>query len=81
MKLLWSKNQGLSSCEVWEGIDKMRSRASVINFLEAMTSEGLLDKHEITGKGGHRGIYEPVYDEEDTKVYLKRIFKQRLDQL
>ena len=81
MKLFWISNQGLSSGEVWEGIDKERSRASVINFLEAMTGEGLLGKHEITGKGGHRGIYEPAYSESETREYLKKIFKQRLNQL
>jgi len=49
MKLLWSSDQGLSSREVWDGIDRDRSRASVINFLEDMTMEGLISKHEITG--------------------------------
>lgn len=56
MKFLMQNNQGLNSREVWEGIDMRRSRASVINFLESITVEGLLDKHEVTGKGGHRGI-------------------------
>jgi len=81
MKLFWSSDQGLSSRDVWEGIDMERSRASVINFLEAMTVEGLLEKYEITGKGDHRGIYTPKYDETGTRKYLKKIFKQRLDQL
>ena len=44
-----------------------------------MTLNGLLVKHEITGKGGHRGIYTPKYDETGTIRYLKRLFKQRLD--
>ena len=33
------------------------SRASVINFLNAMCDEGVLGCHEITGKGGYRRIY------------------------
>jgi len=49
MKGLWSSDQGLSSREVWDGIDRDRSRASVINFLEDMTMEDLISKHEITG--------------------------------
>jgi len=49
MKLLWSGDRGLSSGEVWDGIDRDRSRASVINFLEDMTMEDLISKHEITG--------------------------------
>ena len=81
MKLLWSSDRGLSSRDVWEGIDKERSRASVINFLEEMTHEGVLDKHEITGKGGHRGIYQPKYDEQETREYLKKTFKHKLDQI
>ena len=81
MKLLWDKARGLSSGEVWDGVDKERSRASVINFLEAMTLEGLLSKYKITGKGGHRGIYEPTYNELETREYLKRLFNLRLYQL
>jgi len=81
MKTLWSNNEGLSSREVWLAVENEISRASVINFIEAMTVEGLLDKHEITGKGGHRGIYKPVYSESKTREYLKRLFNQRLDEL
>ena len=81
MKTLWNSSDGLSSRMVWDPIKDEISRASVINFLEEMTLNGLLVKHEITGKGGHRGIYQARYDETGTIRYLKRLFKQRLDQL
>jgi len=57
MKTLWNNSDGLSSREVWEPIKDDIGRASVINFLEAMTLEGLLDKHEITGKARARMVY------------------------
>lgn len=81
MKLLWKYKRGLSSREVWNGIPRERSRTSVLIFLEEMVLYGLVRKHIITDKGGHRGIYESVYDEQETKEYLKGLFKQRLDQL
>ena len=81
LSIIRAPRRARSSGEVWEGVDKERSRASVINFLEAVTSEGLLDKYEMTGKGGHRCIYEPTFDESDTKEYLKGLFKKGLDQL
>ena len=81
MKTLWNNSEGMNSREIWAPMQNEISRASVINFLEAATKNGLLDKHEITGKGGHRGIYKPVYDEHGTRTYLKQIFMKRLDQL
>lgn len=35
------------------------SRASVINFCNAMVKEGIFENKEITGKGGHRAVYYP----------------------
>ncbi len=81
MNALWSNSEGKSSRYVWEVVKDEISRASVINFLEEMTRNGLLSKNEITGKGGHRGIYKPVYDEQGTREYLRNIFKERLNEL
>jgi len=81
MNTLWSSDEGLSSRDVWKPQENEISRASVINFLEEMVLNGVLEKHEITGKGGHRGIYKPVFDEQGTRQYLKKIFTERLDQL
>ena len=71
VKYLGSKkengNKEFSSREVWDHINRTMttiptswdriSRASVINFLNAMCDEGVLGCHEITGKGGYRRIY------------------------
>ena len=81
LNTLRKKDKPISSREVWEPIKNEISRASVINFLEDMTENTLLMKSETTGKGGHRGLYKTVYDEAGTRQYLKRVFKQRLDQL
>ena len=42
---------------------KTISRASVINFLEAMKEVGVLKGVERTGKGGHHWIYSPSMNE------------------
>ncbi len=82
LKAIWKSEKGLNSREVWEavGVDRI-SRASIINFLQDAVENGLLDKYEITGKGGHRGIYTPKHDEDGTRAYLTKIFKERLESL
>jgi len=67
VKLLWTADKALGSRDVWSHLKDEASRASVINFLEAMTRYGLLEKTLVTGKGGHRGIYTAKYGEEETK--------------
>ena len=81
MEALWATSEAMNSRQCWEVLDGDRSRASVINFLEATHKIGLLDKHEITGKGGHRGMYKPTYDKQGTIEHLKKLFKARLDEL
>ncbi len=81
MEALWASSDPLNSRQCWEAIDKDRSRASVINFLESAHKQGLLDKHEITGKGGHRGMYTPTYDKQGTIKFFKKIFGDRLNEL
>jgi len=71
LKALWNNPTGMSSKQVWEAIGSNKiSRASVINFLQDAAENGLLDKHEITGKGGHRGIYHHKYTESEFKQHL-----------
>lgn len=84
MKSLWNSDKGMSSRDVWvqcniglQGI-KTISRASIINFCNAMVEEGILSFHEITGKGGHRRIYAPMFDEAGTKLFLARLFINKL---
>lgn len=82
LEALWASNPGMSSREVWAavGADSI-SRASIINFLKDSVENDLLEVDYITGKGGHRGIYKPKRNEADTKEYLKRVFKDKLDTL
>ncbi len=77
LRLIWSKEgEGSSSRDVWSQVNKRLkgersiSRASIINFLNAMVDEGVLDYIEITGKGGHRRIYSTKLDEEAYKRYI-----------
>ena len=77
LKYIWRlKGQGASSRDVWVQVNedlkgvKTISRASIINFLNAMVDEGVLNYIEITGKGGHRRIYSAKYDEAEFKQYV-----------
>ena len=83
LEAIWKSSTALNSREVWEAV-KLKttiSRASVINFLKVSHKNGFLDKDTTTGKGGHRGLYSGKYDEQGTKEYLKKVFKERLDKL
>ncbi len=81
-KTVWDIEKPLNSGEVWRavGVDQI-SRASVINFLNDMTDEGLLVMETTTGKGGHYGLYSPRWDEDGTKKHLVRLFTERLREL
>ena len=54
------------------------SRASIINYLNAMVDEGLLGYTEITGKGGHRRIYSQKYDEAGSRRYVAKEIVSKL---
>lgn len=60
INLLLKKKEVISR-DAWQYIqDKpvdTKSRASVINFLNSLVDEGLVAYNEVTGKGGHRGVY------------------------
>ena len=77
LRFLWeSGERGVSSREVWLHVNKefggsgSISRASLINFLNAMVDEGVLGYTEITGKGGHRRIYSTKLNEAEFKKYV-----------
>jgi len=76
LRFIWeNKGEGASSREVWNHVNeamkiKTISRASIINFLNAMVDEGVLGYTEITGKGGHRRIYSTKLDEAGFKKYV-----------
>jgi hypothetical protein len=77
MKLIWAHNgAGMTSREVYDatnnrlGAGKSVSRASIINFLNAMCDEGILDYEEETCKGGMRRKYKKGLDEKGFKKYI-----------
>ncbi len=79
VRFIWEVGErGAISKEVWIHVnetlvDKTISRASIINFLNAMVDEGVLNVHMETGKGGYHGVYTPKLDEFSFKQYLAKI--------
>ena len=75
LKSIWKNSEkGQTSREVHEyvkgKIDGSISRASIINFLNAMVDEGVLDYNERTGKGGYHRVYTPRLNESEFKKYI-----------
>jgi len=74
---VWKHNgDGLTSREVYEAVNESLdggrsvSRASIINFLNAMCDEEVLDFEEETCKGGMRRRYRKGMDEAAFKKYV-----------
>ncbi len=85
MKYLWANpGEGKSSREVYEAVNdafkgnESISRASIINSLNALVDDGVLEFHEITGKGGHRRIYKPMFNENGFKHYIAETVLRKL---
>jgi predicted transcriptional regulator len=88
MGILWNNGGRLSSRRVWEKVNESLtastetrdgiSRASIINFLNAMVDEGVLDYAETTGKGGHRRLYGPAMTEPQLWDHVTRITETKL---
>lgn len=62
MRYLWSDNEPRMSREVFDhlhaqGGEIVRSRGSIINFMNDMVDERFLDYIEKTGRGGYRRVY------------------------
>ena len=79
LKLVWASGEaGINSRQTWRQVNealsgtKTISRASIINFLNAMVDEGVLNYRETTGKGGYRRIYSPKLDERAFKKYIAK---------
>ncbi len=75
LKNVWKNSEkGVKSREVYEyvngKIDGSISRASIINFLNAMVDEGVLNYTERTGKGGYHRVYTPRRNESEFKQYV-----------
>ena len=83
LRAIWATPEGLGSRAVWDRVNaelkpNTISRASVINFLEAMREAGVLKGVERTGKGGHRWIYSPAMNESEFKQHIARTILESL---
>ena len=84
LRYIWEKKgEDASSRDVWSMVNKTLktrsiSRASIINFLNAMVDEGVLNYTEITGKGGHRRIYSTKLNEAEFKRYVAEVVLKNL---
>ncbi len=56
------------------------SRASIINYLNAMVDEGLFSFTEVTGKGGHRRIYRARIDRREFWVMIRELALKKLEE-
>ena len=75
MRAIWMSPTGFGSKAVMDRVNaelkpNTISRASIINFLEAMREMGVLNGVDITGKGGHRWIYSPAMTEVGFKTFI-----------
>ena len=83
LRVIWASPEGLGSKAVMDRVNaelqgKTISRASVINFLEAMREAGVLKGDERTGKGGHRWIYSPAMNESEFKEFIAETLIKKL---
>ena len=81
LRFMWkSEGKALTSRIVHSHVNerlnggKSISRASIINFLNAMVDEGVLDYVEETGKGGFHRVYSAKIDEAGFKRMLAKSF-------
>ncbi|MCW3978174.1 MAG: BlaI/MecI/CopY family transcriptional regulator [Candidatus Bathyarchaeota archaeon] len=79
LRMVWgSAETGATSREVYLQVNKELegkktvSRASIINFLNAMCDEGVLTYEEETCKGGMRRKYFPGLDQEGFKRHIAK---------
>ena len=86
MRFLWETGEeSVNSRKAWLHVNKVLmeeertiSRASVINFLQAMHEKDLLRYTRKSGKGGYHRVYTPVYDEAEFKEHIARQIIEKL---
>jgi hypothetical protein len=59
----------------------MKSRASVINFLNDMVDEGVFDYEEKTGKGGYHRVYYPKMDWKQFAKYATKTITDKIHEV
>lgn len=79
LRMVWDDDpNGVTSREVYQYVNKQLegvrtiSRASIINFLNAMCDEGVVNYVEETCKGGTRRKYSTGLDEEEFKKHIAK---------
>ena len=79
LRMVWDDDpKGVTSREVYQHVNKQLegvrtiSRASIINFLNAMCDEGVVNYVEETCKGGTRRKYSTGLDEEEFKKHIAK---------
>jgi len=83
LRYLWSiQPEGANSRTVWvnvnESLQGSISRASIINYLNAMVDEELLTYTETTGKGGHHRVYYMKHGEAEFKQHIAGLIISKL---
>ena len=83
MQVVWNSPEGANSRTVWQKVNEKLggdsiSRASFINFLEAMREMGVIRGEEKTGKGGYHWVYYPAMDEAGFKRFIATILLESL---
>lgn len=84
LRYLWRLGgEGAGSREVWVHVNQKLgtrtiSRASIINFLDAMVGDGVLAFTEARCKGGYRRMYRMRYDEAGFKEHIARVVIRNL---
>ena len=78
LRYLWSIHpEGANSRAVHQNVNETLeasiSRASVINYLNAMVDDAMLNYTENTGKGGHHRVYIMAYTEDEFKRRVAEI--------
>ncbi len=79
LRMVWDDDpKGVTSREVYQYVNKQLegvrtiSRASIINFLNAMCDEGVVNYVEETCKGGTRRKYSTGLNEEEFKKHIAK---------
>jgi len=79
LRMVWDDDpKGVTSREVYQHVNKQLegvrtiSRASIINFLNAMCDEGVVNYVEETCKGGTRRKYSTGLNEEEFKKHIAK---------
>lgn len=72
---------GITSATLHREVSQV-SRASCINFLEALVEQGFLKKVERSGKGGMHGVYSPTYsDKQELEAAVLDTILNKLNEL